>query len=128
MSVFSNVADAWDTTNENGSRSDGVPEGKHVAVVKNMVVDTNEKGSSLATTLYFPKFNREETCWNPITKSALRFVKSALKAVGLDGYGPDEVERHLPEAAGKKVKVTKKQNGKYRNFYFDGPDDSDVPF
>lgn len=132
MSAFSHLSEAWNSS-ESTSRNttSRIPDGDHVAVIKDMVVVTNDKGPSLQTTLYFPGFNREENCWNPLTANALRFVKQTLKAAHLDGYGADEVENHLGEAKMRKVNVTIKTSGKYRNYYLgatgDAPEE-EVPF
>lgn len=108
-----------------------VPEGEHIAIVKEASINTNDKGSSLAVKLYFPKFNTTETDFTNISQNALGILKSKLNLIGLRGVAPGLIEENLHLAKDVKLLVTKKLNGKYRNYYFKSApstNDDKVPF
>lgn len=128
--IFDALANSWD--NEPARKE--VPEGKHLATVKNVKVDTNDKGSRLIFEMYFPEFNTVE--WDSVTISEKTggLVRARFSAMGYSDLKPADIPKIMGAVGGTKVTITKKSRpgSKYFNYYWDKADknakDEHVPF
>lgn len=107
--------DKWQGTPESGGGN--VPDGKHVAILKEQEITENEYGSTIVFSWYFPEFNRTEKDFNNVSEKSIPILKGKLKKLGVNVDSPSTIPAQLSRLVGTKATIEKKTSGKYRNYY-----------
>jgi len=129
--IFDTLLGSW---NDESKTRKEVPEGKHVATVRKVSVDSNDKGNRLVFELYFPEFNAVE--WDSVTiqEKTGRMIRDRFEAIGYEDLTPSDIPKIIGGINGVKVTITKKArpDSKYFNYYWNKADNKkkteEVPF
>lgn len=120
-------AESWNNTEAAAGRTE-IPDGKHFIIFGDNRVETNEKGTTLIFDLYYPQFNRNELDYNSVTEAGIPYLKRKLESLGISTDKLVAIPDLIKTLKGKKAEVTRKTNGKYRNYFYTLDKGDGVPF
>lgn len=135
------LQDLWDAVQENDKKGGDsgerkfteVPDGDHVAVLKKVMMFEPDgvKPGSISPTFYYPEHNREEWFYLQLPdqkdsdrdQERVKWLKRFCSGLGIKPQSLGHVMKDASAKVGESFHVTKKTNGKYRNYYVNKPAD-----